>query len=297
MSFRCQPELLAVSLAVSLGVALLGCDSTLGLNFDLGLDPGPEQDEPEPVDIDKSKAPAKNQPVPNSKKGIVDLGTAVYPEGTKPAGAIAYTFNVPPQHRIGYRVSDAEQKSITKFYESFAKSVSYKRMGSKSFQWIPPTGCPSSMACVYKKLITRTHDDVLAISQLFKKRADQGKLTSLHVAMMALSYVQTIPYEIPDDPFGLKPPPLVVADQKGDCDSKALLLYMILNQLGIETVILSSQAHKHSLAGIALPSNGSSFRWKDRRYAFAETTAKGAPLGYMPPEFTSPNDWIVELSP
>src|SRR5205085_1878142 len=129
----------------------------------------------------------------------------------------------------------------------------------EAFQWIPPPGCPGDMSCVYKKLITRTHDDIFVIAKAFKKRADEGKLTSLHVAEIALAYVQTIPYEIPNDPFGLKPPPLVIAHQKGDCDSKALLLYMILTELGIEAVILSSQAHKHSMIRVALPANGPSF--------------------------------------
>ena len=72
---------------------------------------------------------------------------------------------------------------------------------------------------------------------------------------------------------------------------------MILNQLGVEAVILSSKAHAHTMVGVPLPVDGTTFRWQARKYAFAETTAKGARLGYLPPELSSPNDWHVELSP
>lgn len=285
MSFRCRPELL-----LALSALLVGCG--------IDLSPPKKEHAPEPVEIEDEDddAPAKKA-LPKAK-GVVDLGTAIYPTGTPQKGAVAFTFDVPPKHKLAYRLSDEEQKGIAGFYSSFAKTVGYKRVGPKSFQWSPPTGCPSDMSCVYKKLISRTHDDVLAIAKQFKRRADASKLDALHVAEMALTYVQTIPYEVPaDEPFGLKPPPLVITTKKGDCDSKSLLLYMLLNQLGIEAVILSSKAHAHTMVGIPLPTQGTTFRWKDRKYAFAETTAKGATLGYLAPDLASPNDWHVELAP
>lgn len=288
MSSRCRIELVAALL-------LFGCNTDFrGLSLDLT----PDKPEPTPVEIDEDdNGPDKKKPVPAPKKGVVDLGTAVYPDKTPTKGAVAYTFSVPPNHRLAYRLGDAEKKSIEAFYAAFAKSVQYKRIGPKVFQWAPPPGCPPDMSCVYKKLITRTHDAVYELAKQLKKRADAAKLNASQLAQIALAYVQAIPYQIPDEPFGLLAPPLVVMNQRGDCDSKALLLYMLLNSLGIETVILSSKAHKHSMVGIALPTEGTSFRWKGRKYAFAEVTAKNAPLGFMPPEVSSPNDWVVELSP
>lgn len=285
MSSRCRPEFVFALVAL-----LVGCE--------LDLFPKKKQTAPEPVEIEEEDDDSPAKKAKPKAKGVVDLGTAIFPSGTEAKGAISFTFDVPPKHKLGYRLSDEEQKGIAGFYSSYAKAVGYKRVGPKSFQWSPPPGCPSDMSCVYKRLIGRTHDDVLAIARQFKKRADAHKLDALHVAEMALAYVQTIPYEVPaDEPFGLKPPPLVITSKKGDCDSKSLLLYMILNQLGIEAVILSSKAHAHTMVGIPLPTQGTAFRWKDRKYAFAETTAKGATLGYLAPDLASPNDWHVELAP
>ena len=277
MSSRCRAELL-------LAFALVGCG--------VDLTPQKQPPPPAPVEIDEDDGSPTKKAAPKTK-GLIDLGTAVFPGGTPKTGAVSFTFDVPPNHKLAYRLADDEQKGIASFYASFARAVGYRRVGPKSFQWSPPPGCPSDLSCVYKKLIARTHDDVLAITKQFKARGGNA----LQLTEMALAYVQTIPYEIPDEPFGLKPPPLVITTRKGDCDSKSLLLYMILNQLGIEAVMLSSKAHAHTMVGVPLPTQGTTFRWKDRKYSFAETTAKGATLGYLPPELASPNDWQVELSP
>lgn len=56
-------------------------------------------------------------------------------------------------------------------------------------------------------------------------------------------------------------------------------------------MIISSDAHRHALVGIEIPSSGSSFELNGHRYAYAETTARGAPLGWVAPRVLSPNDW------
>ncbi len=297
---RCRTEraLLGFALVLSLVPPLVvtGCDLDLTL-------PRPQADQPveeaEPVDIDdKATKGVKKTPIPGplSKNGVVELGTAVYPAGASTKGASSYAFVVPPSHRLSYALSKEEQGAIEAYYAAFAKRVKYKKIGKKQFEWIPPSGCSPDMRCIYDALIERTDGDVLVATKRFQKRAQDAKLDSAQLAETMLAFVQSIPYELPNDAFGLKPPPLVLAQKQGDCDSKALLLWMMLREVGIDAVIITSKAHGHTMLGIAIPTNGSSFRHRDRKYFFAETTAKGAPLGFMPPDLTSPNDWKVELA-
>jgi hypothetical protein len=49
------------------------------------------------------------------------------------------------------------------------------------------------------------------------------------------------------------------------------------------------------MVGVNLPVSGTTFTSKGHKYAFAEVTAEGAPLGYMNPTMKSPNDWRVEF--
>ena len=269
-----------------------------------------EDDEDEPPAKSDKKKPKKKDPKPVGTpttplgaiavvKNVVEMGIVPYPKETQidPAD---YRFNVPiiapPKHHVGYQLSSEEAASVKSFYKDFAKSVGYKRITDNSFSWSPPSGCPSDMSCVYGKLVKRTRPDIVAIAKRFLAWANDKKLTSFQTAELMLAFVQAIPYALPDDPFGLKPPPAVLAERSGDCDSKALVLYLMLEAAGIEAVIIGSNAHAHTMVGIALPAPGKSFTYRSRKYAFAEVTAIGSPIGHINPPLESPNDWRVEWS-
>lgn len=257
--------------------------------------PPPEDEEDEEDDAPPAKVAA-----PVVKNNVVDLGVASYP---KPDGGtpVAFTFRVPTlapaQHKLGYELEPAERKAVAKFYKDYAASVSWKRLDDKSFSWKPPPGCEVDMRCVYATLVKRNKPDIDAVVARFRARSEQAKLNALQTAQLVLAFVQAVPYEIPDDPFGIKPPALVVAERSGDCDSKSLLGHMILKALGVDSVIVSSKAHAHTLLGVALPASGTTFKFKGTTYAFAETTAVGSPIGFINPDLKSPSDWRVEYGP
>jgi hypothetical protein len=106
--------------------------------------------------------------------------------------------------------------------------------------------------------------------------------------------VQGIHYAVPDDqPFGVLPPALVPAQNRGDCDSKALLAAMLLRQVGIDAVVLSSERLGHAALGVALPGPGDHFEHEGRRYRYAEVTSPGWPIGMVPPKYDLPRLWTV----
>jgi hypothetical protein len=147
---------------------------------------------------------------------------------------------------------------------------------------------------VLEELAGRSKDSVEPIAAVFKRRARDAKLSSLDLASIIVGFVQYIRYEIPrDEPFGLLPPSLVAYQKRGDCDSKALLGHMLLSEVGISSVILSSIAHKHAMLGIALPVPGKTHSHAGARYAYTECTAKGSPIGHINPELLRPDDWRV----
>ena len=132
------------------------------------------------------------------------------------------------------------------------------------------------------------------MARRFLARVKQAKLNAAQAAALVITFVQDIKYQIPkEEPFGVRPPTLVMKEGHGDCDSKSLLAHMILRELGVDSVLISSTAHKHTMLGVALPSGGTTFTFKSRRYAFVETTAKRAPIGYIDPRLLRPNDWQV----
>lgn len=271
--------------------------------------PDAPQSDPEAVDEaplagakqapSKSKKPASGAPV--VQKSVVDLGVAYAPEDDTSGKKTTFAFDTatftPRQARVAYAAVGEEVESVRKFYADYAKSVHFKPTGKDTFSWAPPPGCPNDMGCVYAALIQRTRADVLPIAKRFLARVQQAGYDSMQTAELLVAFVQSIPYVSPEDPFGLRPPTLTLAEKGGDCDTKSLLLHMMLAALGIDSVIISSTAHGHTMTAIALPVHGTTFTHQGRRYAFTETTAVGSPIGYVTPELLKPNDWRVEFAP
>ncbi|MDC3960647.1 hypothetical protein KEG38_42730 [Polyangium jinanense] len=228
----------------------------------------------------------------------VDLGVAVYPEKTQASGATKYAWRdrrlEPPVYRAGYALGADEQRDVDAAHRELAQRLKYQDAGDGAFRWVPPPGCDASMQCIFESLVERSKPDVDPLAARFKARIQEAKLGPLDAVELLASFVQTIPYEIPKDrPFGLMPPALVASAKKGDCDSKALLLHMLLDAIGIDSVLLNSNAHRHAMLGVAVPAQGEKIRYQGRAYAFVETTAKNAPVGWISKELLKPNDWVV----
>lgn len=254
-------------------------------------EPPSPSDEPPPVGED---APII------TNKSLVNLGVVVYPGSTPPTGAATHSWAAlklkPSWHRLGYALGDGEQRAIRDDFQQFAKKLRYQPDSKKKgqFLWVPPKGCDGDMRCVLEHLEARSQSDVAPIAARLKKRVAEGKLNAMEAATLVVTFIQAIPYEVPkDEPFGLLSPARVAFERRGDCDSKALLGHMLLSSLGVESVVLSSTAHKHAMLGIALPAQGTTISYAGTRYALTETTAKGWPIGRVSPELLRPNDWKV----
>ncbi|UQA63041.1 hypothetical protein [Polyangium aurulentum] len=264
----------ALGLSLSLGVT--GCCCNLDLS-DLFEDPDAE---------------------PSASTPGVDLGLAAYPATAPEAGATRHAWRAqqlePSVYRVGYALASDEERSVDDAQNDLAKRVGYKSQGNGVFKWTPIPGCDKNMDCIFEDLASRSKPDLEPLIARFKTRIREAGLSSLEGAQLVVTFVQSIPYEIPQGrPFGLMPPALVVSRKKGDCDSKALLGHVLLEALGVDTVVLTSDAHRHSMLGIALPAQGTTIKHKGREYAYTEMTAKGAPIGWVGRDLLSPNDWQV----
>lgn len=238
------------------------------------------------------------EPEPSDSTPGVDLGLAAYPKTAPEAGATKYAWRdrrlEPPVYRARYALGASEQAAVDEAHLALAKRVKFKDQGNGIFKWTPPPGCDVRMRCIFESLAEDSKDEVAPLAARFRARVREANLDPVQTVELVTSYVQAIPYEIPKTrPFGLLPPALVAAQKKGDCDSKALLLLMLLDSLGIDSVMLTSDAHRHSMLGVAIPAQGQKITYDGRAYAFVETTAKNAPIGWISKDLLRPNDWVV----
>ncbi len=98
-------------------------------------------------------------------------------------------------------------------------------------------------------------------------------------------------------PYGLRTPLQFLADMKGDCDTRTVLLYTILKHFGYDVAIINSDYYTHSMLGLNLPGITGSYKMNHARpYYFWETTNKGFQLGELPAENGNIRYWDVELN-
>lgn len=275
-----RPSPLALAVAACAGIGASGCGLLLDLASD---DPSPEHG---------PTAPSPGGP------GGTDLGTATYPPGAITPPAL-HTWTAkslkPNKYRLGYALEPSEGAAIDAAFRDYTRRVGYRANNNDTFRWVPPPGCSGDMHCVYAELVTEDASALAPVVERFRARRATEHLSTMDLAVLIVTFVQNIEYEIPGkEPFGILPPALVVSRKKGDCDSKALVAHVILGALGYDTVMLSSTAHKHAMLGIVLPVQGTKLTFGGRGYAFTELTARGSPIGHVNPSLLRPNDWKAE---
>lgn len=96
-------------------------------------------------------------------------------------------------------------------------------------------------------------------------------------AQALLSWVQTFGYEraqskIESDFTSL---PASIKGKGSDCDSRSMLVSVLLNYTGIDTAMLISREYSHAVIVTDIPAPGQTFTMEDgREYLMGETTAK-----------------------
>ncbi len=94
---------------------------------------------------------------------------------------------------------------------------------------------------------------------------------------------------------GFLPPVEFLASMDGDCDTRVLLLFVVLAHYNYDVVMLGSELYSHSVLGIDLPISGASKIIGGRRYVIWETTQLPA-TGIFPRELSEMRFWDVNMT-
>lgn len=144
----------------------------------------------------------------------------------------------------------------------------------------------------------------------FSKLQRQHKMGRKQFAEFIITSIQDIPYNyIKSTPcngnedypcvgnikLGIYAPVEFGANLKGDCDSRTVLLFVLLSKFNFDVAILNSNQYRHSVLGISLPSRGKYKTYNRKKYYFVETTSKGCPIGYLPKEVSNTRYWNFVL--
>ncbi|MFM7681907.1 MAG: hypothetical protein ACKO7P_04100 [Bacteroidota bacterium] len=159
----------------------------------------------------------------------------------------------------------------------------------------------------------------------FRAKAQAKNLNSVQTAEMVCTFVQEIPYFLvhdyscqkavaesgsgflaeyhsenkpclPEIPGGVQSPYEFMHNLKGDCDTRSLLAFTILKELGISASVWISETYGHSVLGVGLPVGSGFYKEVNGRKHYAiELTAKGFRLGMISPEQQIESNWDIAL--
>jgi hypothetical protein len=226
--------------------------------------------------------------------GVTDLGVV----GRSDPGveAMRYQWSVgrgPGEtFRLGFGLPAAERASMQQRSRALWDAWRCSLNGFISWCRNVPPGCAGDLdSCFLRRLSAISQPSLRPVEQRFARLQREAGLDAMAISRVIVAFVQEINYQVPQDPFGIVLPPIEVADNRGDCDSKALLASLLLGAVGVRSVVFSSRSRAHAILGIAVPTAGRYMDHGGVRWALAEVTAKDTPIGYMAPEMQSARDW------
>lgn len=163
---------------------------------------------------------------------------------------------------------------------------------------------------VYESLYQHDKGLLNFLEDSLKTLANQQQLTDVAFVHVIVSMVQDIPYNyvmpddcsnnndhpcIPNQRFGILSPMEFLYTLAGDCDTRTVLLYTLLRNLGFRPLIVNSNEYAHSMLAVNLPAEGDHLDYKGQSFYFWETTATGWQPGMIPPDMNNINYWNIIL--
>lgn len=146
---------------------------------------------------------------------------------------------------------------------------------------------------IYRDSWSRCRYIPLMIEKELIDVAEGGKRPSAEkVASAVLEWLQAFQYARDQNGADFLNIPALCTDRSGDCDSRALLMALILQQCNIDSILLIAPQHKHAIAAVDCIGEGARFRHNGKRYLLAETTAQ-VPIGRIAQEMADQSDWFA----
>ena len=177
---------------------------------------------------------------------------------------------------------------------------------------------------VYGAIIRNDNGKLTEICKMFSEIGKQKQLNRNEFADMIVTSVQWIPYVLVleksceesiydggfvsdylaqgkpclgDIKFGIQSPVEFMSNFQGDCDTRALFCFQILDYFDYDVAVLVSETYGHAVLGISSNIGGGDYvKYKGKRYYGWETTSIGFKAGNMAPDCSNMRYWSVALS-
>ena len=165
---------------------------------------------------------------------------------------------------------------------------------------------------LYRNLVDQTGNELDYLVDSLVNVATENQYSNLDLARLTVSFVQDIPYsfvmpmecekyETKGKPclgniaYGIISPYDFLHTLYGDCDTRSVLLFVLLQKMGFDPMIVVSDEYAHAMLALNIPAQGDYLKYAGKKYYFWETTAQGWSIGMLPPDTNNKNYWKIAL--
>jgi hypothetical protein len=196
------------------------------------------------------------------------------------------------KYRVNLNLLENDVKDAMNYIEKLA-AMSYKELGLKRNYSDPITEARIVWAEVYRRVFYYSAPKMNTVIEGFNKIFIDENFEDRDKVYFLITFVQNIRYDRPGGELDLFPPLGTIAYRFGDCDSKAMLLYVILERMNVDCAMLWSYNYKHAMLGIKVNGRGNFLTANGKNYYFLETTYPNWNVGEIPPEFGNTKFWFI----
>jgi hypothetical protein len=226
-------------------------------------------------------------------------------------------------HFIRWRDYDSNSYQVT--LSVLASDVRSSGLSKDNLQI--PDG-ETGLSTVYRRLSNEDESRMGYVFRAFDSIRLGHSLDDLSFSGMIVSCVQSIPYYlilpkacdanqaensfiadflrqcnrdccVPNTRFGLRTPAEFLSDLKGDCDTRALFLFLLFRHYGFDVALLTSEVYNHAIIAVNFDhqkvSRGITMNIRGKNYYLWETTNSGFRPGEISPDQTDLSKWTVAL--
>ncbi|MFI5236896.1 MAG: hypothetical protein ACHQLA_03040 [Ignavibacteriales bacterium] len=194
---------------------------------------------------------------------------------------------------LSFKILEKDVKAAMNHIDKIA-AMSFRDLGLQSRYPDPVAEARIVWAELYRRIYNYSSPQIKTVFEGFNKIFKEENFDSRDKIYFVITFVQNITYERPGGVLDLFPPLGTLAYRYGDCDSKALLLYVIFEKMGVDCAMLWSYKYKHAMLGINFNGRGDYLKANGKKYFFLETTYPQWNIGDLPPEFNNTKFWFIE---
>lgn len=197
-------------------------------------------------------------------------------------------------YKISFKILEFEVKKALAYLDEVAElSASDLNIDSK-YRFDKVNYAKRTWHEIYKRIYWQSYDKFDLILKGFDKIFVDERMNDRDKLYFIISFVQNIEYNRPGGKLDLLPPLGTLATRFGDCDTKALLLYILLEKANVDCVLFWSFQYKHAMLGVAINARGNYKTHTGKNYYFVETTYPNWEIGDIDPQMDDLSLWYVD---